>query len=43
MAYSQTELDKKCIIVITKIYKKVDDEEGWVVLSWAQAPDRQNP
>ena len=33
MAYSQIELDLKCMIVITKIYRKVDDEEVWGVLS----------
>ena len=31
------------MIVNTKIYKKVEDEEGWVVYSRAQAPGRQTP
>ena len=26
---------------MTKICRKVNDEKGWVVLSWAQAPVRQ--
>ena len=31
--FKNIDLDFKCIIVIKKIYRKVDDEEGWVVLS----------
>ena len=42
LAYGQIELDLKCIIVIPKICKKVDDEEGWWFFQ-AQGISRQAP
>ena len=35
---------KNTLILLLKNHRKVvEDEKGWVVLSWAQAPGRQTP